>query len=179
MKYMKTTREIREKNEIPKRKLHLFQCSFFFNRSKPPAKVTLIFRLNFAYNSYESLLKKKVLIYKAISGTDNAYCGSKLWFPSTFYLMVWGQWYYEVLVRMEDSLTRFWSVWQLTYAFTLRLNVLSHACPTRFASVSSVVLFSSVQIYVEWYNGRNFCHSTWSNQYDSKWRLSSGHTKTI
>ena len=82
MKYMKTTREIREKNEIPKRKLHLFQCSFFSTDQNLlrdiTAKVTLIFRLNFAYNSYESLLKKKVLIYKAISGTDNAYCGSKL-----------------------------------------------------------------------------------------------------
>ena len=92
MKYMKITKEIREKNEIPKSKLHVF---LFFSSDQNllrdiTAKVTLIFRLNFAYNSYESLLKKKVLIYKAISGTDNAYCGSKLklfFSLSTFYLM--------------------------------------------------------------------------------------------
>ena len=80
MKYMKITKERREKNEIPKRKLHVF---LFFSTDQNllrdiTAKITLILRLHFAYSSYESLLKKKVLIYKAISGTDNAYCGSKL-----------------------------------------------------------------------------------------------------
>ena len=78
MKYMKITKEIREKTKFRREKLHVFQCFFFFNGLKPTAKITLIFRLHFAYNSYESLLKKKILIYKAISGTDNAYCGSKL-----------------------------------------------------------------------------------------------------
>ena len=107
MKYMKITKEIREKNEIPKSKLHVF---LFFSSDQNllrdiTAKVTLIFRLNFAYNSYESLLKKKVLIYKAISGTDNAYCGSKLKFP--FLLVLFTSWY-----DVSDTM-RFWYGWKI------------------------------------------------------------------
>ena len=35
MKYVKITEEIREKTKFRREKLHVFQCSFFFNRSKP------------------------------------------------------------------------------------------------------------------------------------------------
>ena len=46
------------------------------------AKMTLNFRLKTARNNcYESLPRKKVLIFKAISGAKNAFRGSKLKFP--------------------------------------------------------------------------------------------------
>ena len=47
---------------------------------------------------------KKVLIFKAISGTDNAYCGSKLIFP--FLLVLFTSWY-DVSNTM-----RFWYGWK-------------------------------------------------------------------
>ena len=83
MKYMKITKEIRGKNEIPKRKTTPLSVLLFFQQIKTYCETLLRKSLltsgqNFAYNSYERLLRKKVLIYKAISGTDKAYCGSKL-----------------------------------------------------------------------------------------------------
>ena len=107
MKYMKITKEIREKRQFRREKLHVFHCSFFFHQIKTYCETllrTLIFRLNTAYNSYESLLMKKVLIYEAISGTDNAYCGSKLKFP--FLLVLFTSWY-DVSNTM-----RFWYGWK-------------------------------------------------------------------
>ena len=76
--------------------------------------------------------------------------------------------YYEVLVRKENSLARFWSVWQLNYVLKLRLNALFPVCLIRFPSVSLVVLLSSVQISGGCYSGRHFCQS---NQNNSKRHL--------
>ena len=102
MKYMKITKEIREKTQFRREKLHVFHCSFFFIRLKPTARNYS--ENHSAYNSYESFLKKKVLIFKAISGTDNAYCGSKLKFP--FLLVLFTSWY-DVSNTM-----RFWYGWK-------------------------------------------------------------------
>ena len=63
------------------------------------AKMTLIFRLKTARNNcYESLPRKKVLIFKAISGTKNAFRGSKLKFP--FHLVLFAP-RYEVSDTMK------------------------------------------------------------------------------
>ena len=65
----------------------------------------IIIVCNTAYNSYESLLKKKFLILKAISGADNAYCGSKLKFP--FLPVLFISWY-----DVSDTM-RFWYGWKI------------------------------------------------------------------
>ena len=61
-------------------------------------------------------------------------------------------------------------VQQLVQTLKPGLNLLSHASPSRFASLLKVMLLSSVQIFGGggWYKGRKFCQGAGSNQNYSK-----------